>query len=275
MRAKAIILAGLVLTLCQCTKETVQEGHLVIDGWIENGCPPVVMVTSSLVVGTQNQWDKDDLAGSVITDAEVLLSDGEKSVVLTGIPAPEYFPPFIYTTKELLGEPGKTYTLKVRSGKQELSSATALAAPSALDKVWAEQVEEGSYLIHCRFTPRKGECYGFFTRREGKELMYLPAFMSLIDGDAVDGVVDMALTSGIDISSSSRHQQYFSSGERVSLRFCSIDRRVYDFWKGYEDAWLLTHNPFFPVSTDVPTNITGGYGLWAGYSCTYYELLIP
>lgn len=275
MRGKPLLGLLLAFLLCHCAKDTVQEGHLVIDGWIENGRPPVVTVTSSLVVGNQNQWDKEDLAGSVVTDAEVTLSDGTRSVVLTGIPAPDYFPPFVYTTSSLLGEPGKSYTLTVRSGGREVSSTTLLPTPVMLEDIWAEEVEEGSYAIHCRFTPRRGEYYGFFTRREGKELSFLPAFMSLVDGDAVSAQVDMVLTSGIDISSSSRHQQYFAPGETVSVRFCSIDRQVYDFWKGYEDAWLLTHNPFFPVSTDVPTNVRGGYGLWAGYSSSYYEVLIP
>lgn len=265
----------LLAFICCCTHLTEDEERIVIDGWIENGRPPVMTVSASLVVGRHQQWDKDDLAESVLTDAEVTISDGEKSVILTGMAAPDYFPPFIYTTPDLQGEPGKTYSLKVRCGNREVSATTMLPLPAELDLVQAEQVEAGAYVIHCRFTPRKGAYYAFFTRREEKEKTFLPAFMSLIDGDSVLSEVDMRLTSGIDITSSSRHEQYFSSGERVSLRFCVIDRRAYDFWKGYEDAWLLTHNPFFPVSSDIPTNVTGGYGLWAGYSSSYYEIVIP
>lgn len=275
MRGKTLLIPMIALALCHCTKETAQEGHLVIDGWIENGRPPVVTLTSSLVVGSQNQWDKEDLAGSVVTDAQVTISDGTRSVVLTGTQVTDYFLPFVYTTSSLVGEPGKQYTITVRSGGREVSAATTLPTPVTLEEIWAEEVEDGSYAIHCRFSPRRGEYYGFFTRREGKKEAYLPAFMSLVDGDAASARVDMTLTSGIDISSSSRHQQYFASGETVSVRFCSIDRSVYDFWKGYQDAWLLTHNPFFPVSTDVPTNVLGGYGLWAGYSCSYYTITIP
>ena len=272
---KHLLLPLAALVFCHCSKETVPEGNLVVDGWIENGRPPVVMLTRSIVVGKQKQWDMEDMTGRVITDARVTVSDGEKEYVLTGMPSEEHFPPFVYSTTGLLGEPGKSYTLTVRSGEREATARVALPRTAEMDRLEPLPMEGGGYALRCRFKPLKGQYYGFFTRREGKELMFLPAFMSLVNGDTAAPEMEIILTSGVDITSSSRHKMYFESGETVSVRFCTIEREVYEFWKGYEDAWLFTHNPFFPVSSDVPSNIRGGYGLWAGYSSTYYQLTIP
>ena len=165
---KHLLLPLAALVFCHCSKETVPEGNLVVDGWIENGRPPVVMLTRSIVVGKQKQWDMEDMAGRVITDARVTVSDGEKEYVLTGMPSEEHFPPFVYSTTGLLGEPGKSYTLTVRSGEREAMARVALPRTAEMDRLEPLPMEGGGYAIRCRFKPLKGQYYGFFTRREGK-----------------------------------------------------------------------------------------------------------
>ncbi len=105
--------------------------------------------------------------------------------------------------------------------------------------------------------------------------MFLPAFLTLVDGDAVSSEVELTILAGMDLTSSGHYDQLFHSGETVHVRFCTMDRRSYEFWRGYEEAWMLTHNPFFPVTSGVPSNVEGGYGCWAGYGASFFQVDIP
>ena len=262
-----IILAALMC--CFCRPDPIDE-HLVIDGWIDDGGFPVVIVTSSLPV-TQRSWTIDDIGGHVLHLATVNVSDGENSVTLTGMKNDNYFPPYIYTTTHIRGEAGKTYSLTVRYGKTEATATTTIPAPQALTAISAVP-EGGGYAVRCSFTPAAGSYYTFFSRREGVDKMYLPSFLSLVDGDAAAAPVEVGVLRGIDVNSDTGYPSPFGAGDQVSVRFCVCDEVTYDFWRGYEESWLLTHNPFVPVNSGVHSNVSGGYGLWAGYGATTYTI---
>ena len=106
MAFAALVLVSSV-TLTGCAPEPVDE-HIVIDGWIEDGGYPIVILTSSLSVEEGAVWSQDNLRKHVLTTATVTVSDGENSVVLMGKKDDRYFPPYIYTTSWLKGEAGKT-----------------------------------------------------------------------------------------------------------------------------------------------------------------------
>ena len=99
-----------------CNEDLDMEGDnascLVVEGWIEDGGFPVVMLTRSLPVTTEYQ-SMDDLSDYMLRWARVTVSNGEDSVVLTGKYDRGYFPLFIYTTSRMRGEAGKEYTLTV------------------------------------------------------------------------------------------------------------------------------------------------------------------
>ena len=269
MRKLLYTLFALAALVC-CSPEPADE-HIVVDGWIEDGGFPVVMLTSSLPVW-ENTWSAEDLRSHVLTLATVTVSDGENSVVLTGMKNDNYFPPYIYTTSHLRGEAGKTYSLEVKYGRTVVSAVTTIPSPQPLLEVRSELQGDG-YMVYCRFTRQPGSYYAFFSRREGKDKMYLPSFMTLVDGDATAGGAeyDVSVMRGFDINAPEHHEDYYELGDQVSVRFCTMDRDSYEFWKGYEESWIMSHNPFFPVTSGVHSNITGGYGLWAGYGATYCD----
>ena len=68
---------------------------------------------------------------------------------------------------------------------------------------------------------------------------------------------------------------YFTSGDEVSIKFCTMSEDVYKYWEDFEDVSSLSLNPFFPVTRKIRSNIKGGLGYWAGYGSTYYSVQIP
>ena len=111
---KLIIILLALITAAGCSFPDMYdyEPQIVVEGWIEDGGYPVVIVTSTVpVTGDYRYWD--EMQDHIIRWAKVTVSDGEKDVVLTGKMDNDYFPPYVYTTSRLKGESGKTYTLTV------------------------------------------------------------------------------------------------------------------------------------------------------------------
>ena len=84
--------------LWACSKtEEVGRSQLVVEGWIENGGNPVVMVSESIGIATGREMDSKGILDHIAKWAKVSISDGTKTEILTGIPDPDFFPPYIYT----------------------------------------------------------------------------------------------------------------------------------------------------------------------------------
>ena len=266
---------ALTVALAACTAEAPVAEHLVVDGWIEDGGYPVVILTSSVPVGDE-PLALEDLQSHVLKWATVSVSDGENTVFLTGMKNDDYFPPYIYTSYAMKGQAGKKYSLKVRYGETEVSAETTVPAPQSLDTLLAVSTLDG-YAIQARFQPQQDGYYFFFARRAAADSTYLPCMYTLIDGSAVSGQeVSVNMMRGFEILSSEEYGTgIFKSGEHVSVRFCTMDKFSYEFWKGYQEEWVFTHNPFFPALSNAPSNVTGGYGAWVGYGASFYEIDIP
>ncbi len=68
----------------------------------------------------------------------------------------------------------------------------------------------------------------------------------------------------------------WNPGESVSLRLASIGRGSFEFWNGFLEDVINAHNPIYPSSANLPSNIEGGgLGIWYGFSADYGEILLP
>ena len=107
---KHLALIALILAAA-CTPSWQPEGEerLVVEGWIDAGGFPIVMVTTSVPTSTEYQ-NIDDQKNHLARHAKITVSDGENSVILTGMDNKKYFPPYIYTTADMRGVAGKSYT---------------------------------------------------------------------------------------------------------------------------------------------------------------------
>ena len=255
--------------LCGCTVESREE-HLVVEGWIEDGGYPVVLVTSSLLA--EYGWkDEDALRKHILTLATVSVTCGTEKVYLTGQRNDDYYPPYIYTTTDIKGQAGKTYSLEVRYGQTKARATTVIPAAQVLSSASAVRNESDQYSISCKFNAQAGSWYKFFVKRDGKDGMYLSSYLSLVDGDVRQGPVEVVLNRGFDITSYNG-DMWFEPGDVVKIRFCTMDEASFRFWSEYEETGLLSRNPLFPVTTGVHSNVEGGYGCWCGYGAAYYTV---
>ena len=101
---------------------------LVVEGWIEEGLAPVVMVTRAVDLTT----DTASFDGFVEKWARVSIYDGDERYVLTGSVNRDYMPPFIYTSSRLRGQTGHTYRLVVETESDTVEAETTmLPSPSS------------------------------------------------------------------------------------------------------------------------------------------------
>jgi hypothetical protein len=65
-------------------------------------------------------------------------------------------------------------------------------------------------------------------------------------------------------------EYYFEVGDTISVKFCAIDQRQFEFWNVYQSLVLASSNPLATSHSKLPSNIRGGLGIWSGYGATYY-----
>ena len=275
---KRILLAlSLLLPLLSCRKE---EGpvrdRLVVEGWIDSGGNPRVMVTSSFTPGADSVSLKD-LYDHVLRWCKVTLSDGEEETVLTGMYSRDPFPSYIYSTGRMRGEVGKTYTLQVDADGRSASARTTIPPPCRLESLESVSFDgsDSLFLIRARFRwdPERQERYKFFVRIENADSSYVAASMSLSGTVAPDGMTEVTIRPGYSLFR--RKRLAFASGERVFIKISTLEEDLYWFWKTYEDQLSLARTPFFSIDRGLPGNVEGALGYFAGYGSTEYEITLP
>ena len=115
----------------------------------------------------------------------------------------------------------------------------------------------------------------YFTSRGNQQFYPSGIFTDeLVNGKTINNI---ALYAGyIDsLKASGDSLRYFYPGETVTLKWCEIDKKVYNFWNSYIFAQNAIGNPF-STPINLQTNISNGaLGIWAGYGSILYKRVIP
>lgn len=298
---KQNILPGLLVICCigllsSCEKDVdfrLRPGadKVVVEGTIETGLPPYVFLTKS--IGFFSNMDWNTLANAFLHDAVITVSDGSRSVTLKEYPFFHNGASFyLYTVDSadiqaltFRGVAGKTYRLQIDYAGKTYTSGTNIPFPVSLDSLWAlppppEEMPEDypdSRLLYAQYTDpdTPGNRVRYFTQRNGSP--FLAPLYSVYDDAIINGTsVQIQLPSGFNKMDSINRETfgYFYKGDTVVVKWCSIGKPVFDFWRTLEYAYGSTGNPFAsPV--EVSTNISGGaLGVWAGYGSAYDTLVI-
>ena len=95
-----ILLACATFTACMEEEDAELQTQLVVEGWIEDGGYPVVLLgeTHAIDAGMQN------IENYIVRWGKVTISDGTDSVILTGGYDNDFFPPYKYTTFKMTGQ---------------------------------------------------------------------------------------------------------------------------------------------------------------------------
>lgn len=214
----------------------------------------------------------------MINWGKVTISDGEKDVVLTGKKNDDYFPPYIYTTTKLRGEAGKSYSIKVEYSQRTVTAVTTIPEPVELEylNVSKNGDSEDGYVITAglRDNPSSKDYYKVFTKVIGRDSTYAPSFMGLIDDEILSEPVEEFVINNSRSNLREDNDILFKGDDIVMIRFCTLDETSWMYWNDFDEVSSLSTNPFFPVTSKIRSNISGGLGYWAGYGSTYYKVSI-
>lgn len=177
------------------------EPKLVVEGWIEQGKYPQVILTQSAAY-----FDKIDSASmreSVVTTAKVTVSDGEQEEVLTLKKKDAFFPAYVYEGNEIRGNVGKSYSLKIESQGKTYTAETTIPEVAYIDSLWFKALSSKDTLgqIWARVYDDESQAnqYRIFTRRRGKDKGYVPVYLSAISDEIFNGEkVDFTLLRGAE-----------------------------------------------------------------------------
>lgn len=292
-----IALLGMVL-YASCEKEVnvnLSTGvpKLVVDGQIETNGYPFVVLTKS--VGYFSKIDLSVIENSFVHGAVVKVSDGITTIQLkeypldTGLNGANKF--YIYTVDTadasslaFKGVSERTYTLTIEHEGKTYSSVTKIPEVKGLDSVWFRKPKgtppiAASMLMFVKYSDpdTPGNYARYFTRRNSE--LFLPGSSSVFEDDIVNGITidSLQIEAGYDRSKEPNRDSsgYFFMNDTVTLKWCAIDRGVYNFFNTLDYATGTVGNPF-ASPTSVTTNIKGGaLGIWAGYGSWYVTKVVP
>lgn len=264
-----------------------RESRLVVDGTIEAGHPPVVYLTKSLNFFEPISPEK--LTGLFVHDAVVTVSDGDRTQALQEHrqPSPGGYDLYYYSVDSadgpFLGENGKTYTLTVQhDGEVYTASSTIPQSRRTLNKLYykegVDKDDSTKILLYGQFTdpPGLGNYTRYFTKVNSDR--FLPGLNSVYDDKMVDGKsFEMQIENGVDRNAEIDYETYafFRKGDSITVKYCNVDKQVFDFWRTMEFSYGSIGNPF-SSPTRVTGNVSNGaLGYFGGYSVQYSSIIIP
>ena len=310
---KLIYIAILSTMISSCTKEVLvdipeSEEKLVVDGRIETGEPPVILLTRS-----NNIYDETSgnlLLESLVSGATVTVSDGSNSVVLDEI-CSQSLPPgteeaiasflnidpqeledvnicfYSTTNTAIYGQIGKTYNLEIDFEGEQYNSTTQILQPHILDSLyWKEDPDnpDNGYSWMTLTDPAgQFDAYFWECRRinlsgDGEPIddRYRTTFNPAFDDAFFDGLTfDFAYENPFNFNQETPPEErgFYQRGDTVVVKFSKINKPVYEFME-MKYTQLQTGGSPFATPSNLPSNISNGaLGVWAGYSPNYDTLI--
>ena len=285
----SLILSIVIMIISSCQKDITIDipanvEKLVVEGYVEQGLKPVVYLSKSVDYYAEiNSTTVLDLA---ITDAKVWISDGQTTDTLAGSFTLDRFPFWVYESNNIVGEIGKTYDLMIETADgKTYSSKTKINTPVPLDSVWFEVFGDYDSLGFAwalfEDPDTLGNNYRWLAKRNTKDDDFVFPLGSEFDDRFINGKkFEIAFQRGSVYNSeaeddNNEEEGFFKKGDTVTVKFCTIEPDVYEFWRKAETEIFNNGNPF-AAPTTVPTNIEGGaIGVWCGYGASYHTFIAP
>ncbi|TAH06810.1 MAG: DUF4249 domain-containing protein [Sphingobacteriia bacterium] len=287
-------LMGLVILL-GCEKDITfeplqQEPKLVVDAEIENGRPPIVVLSNSL--NYFSTIDTAALFNSFVKNAVVNIFDGTKKHTLryfefrssNGIRYAFYTNDPADPSGVLLGAEGKTYRLTIETGGKLYNSTTTIPnITKKVDSLWWKPVpnrpvNDSFRVLMARITdpPGLGNYIRYFTKVNSED--FLPGFNSVYDDVVIDGkTYNTDVDKGVDKNRILERENFgfFKSGDTVTVRLSNIDKASFDFWRTWEFTFQSIGNPFSAPGVVTGNINNGALGAFCGYGSQYRRIIIP
>lgn len=265
-----------VFASCEDNYSAPQESEIVVEGWIEEGGFPVVMLTKSVAIQKEYQ-NLSDLDDNLIRWAKVTIYDGNDSIILTGKYDDAYMPPYIYTTSKMSGQAGHTYTLKVEYQDYLATASTTILPAPVIEHVTVERSDESDTLYQVKIQfyedPLQKNYYQVFSRVGGNNKQFLASFMGTLDDQILDTHPIVPVYRGRQLGSGT-YLSNFKKSDSVVIKLSQIDAISYNFWDDYTKNLSLSGFLMLPPYSNIRSNITGGTGYWCGMGSSVRYVII-
>lgn len=267
-----------MLTSCDEEHLAVIQPQLVVEGWIEDGGYPVVIVTSSIPI-SEEYMPAEVLSDYIVRWATVTVYCDEDSAVLTGKYDNGFFPPYIYTTSRMKGEQGKTYSLKVEYKDMVATATTTIPSRPDVIRFRLEKCEDSDsmYQVKVVFADNREEknYYQLFSRVGAGNKQYLASYLGSMDDDVLGDTTEVAVYRGHEVFTAMDYTPYFRPNDTISVKLSEIDEASYHFWDDYIKILSLSKNPFMAPQRSIRYNIVNGSGYWCGMNSVKDYFVIP
>lgn len=276
MKNFALILPFLLLFL-GCERTKTQPETIVVEGWIEDGKHPVVLLHRAVQLTDKEIGTDEMVKQSLIYTANIMVSDGADSVHLIGKIDTTMLPPYYYHNVRITGKAGKTYTLTVNYHGQKLTAKTTIPSVVPIDSVCVNSTYENDkkkeVIVHFKDNAATADYYALFYRT-GQQRQYVLASLGIRDDVAQQGQsIEWRLNRSNTLLDSSK-DFYFSAGDTVHVKLSHLDAESYSFWTSFASTSEANTWLFMPKA-QISTNIEGGLGYWCGYGSDEKQLIIP
>tara|TARA_R110002072_G_scaffold16048_1_gene63424 strand:+ start:10456 stop:11403 length:948 start_codon:yes stop_codon:yes gene_type:complete len=310
---KIVYLLSVLFFISSCTKEVVIdipgfEEQMVVDGRIETGQPPLVLLSKSKDIYAPT--DLNAFLSSFISGAQVTVSNGTTTVQLIeictdnlpvgsevfvsqllGIPVADLASVKIcgYTSLDplIFGEIGKTYDLTINFEGKTYGASTKIEIPVPLDLTyWKPDGSNTNYgYSWATLSDPVGQydAYMWEVKRINQDVNGDPLdanfqkpFGPVFDDEFFDGLTfdfffDNPSAYGDTIPEDAHG--LFTLGDTLVIKFSKIDKAVFEFLEKKEVQLVTAGNPF-ATPTNIPNNLSGGaLGIWAGFSPVFDTLV--
>ncbi|MGZ4034462.1 MAG: DUF4249 domain-containing protein [Bacteroidia bacterium] len=261
------------------------DGKIVIEGNIENGKYPEVIITKTIPLFSSISGTS--ASDFYVLDAHVYVSNGTITDTLSLTIDSASSLGVVYKGNTITGVVGQTYSLKVVAANGKIYTATtSIPTPVPLDSVWWKKQPPNDTLgfanAHLSDPPGLGNNYRWYAKRPTKDRRFIAPGGATFDDKLINGKsFDFAYTKGYDPTDNVHSVQNDPDGERyyyrktdtIYIKFCSIDRASKDFYTTFENSISNNGNPFASPVT-ILSNIDGGaLGVWCGLGATYDTIM--
>jgi len=305
----SLIYIAAIVFLVGCIEEYVPETQesdqqYVVEGFVEAGegsNPTFVLITQSIPF--LSTIDLDAFNRLFVNNAEVVVNDGSKDVVLTELCLSELPDDLKTLAAEALGldpdsltldicayvdllneidrKEGGTYNLTINiEDESPITASTTIPQFVPLtDLRWDDPPGEPSDTIARLWVTiddpvNEANFYRFFTEQNNEGL--IAPFASVTNDAFFDGQkFEFPLN-----KAEPRDQEfdpdtfgYYYRGDSIRIKWLTIDEAHFNFWNTLE----FSRNNAGPFSSynRVTSNVDGALGVWGGYAVGFYEEVVP
>ena len=265
----------LLLSLYSCVREEVDHTKMVVEGWIDAGKHPIVMLHTSYSLSLSEPDSTtllDVLEQHMVLFGKVVIFDGEDSVILTGRVDTNYLPPYIYTTTKMQGEVGKSYSLHATYKSFSAKSKTIIPEKAIFDSIRTDINNQKVHVIGYANQLEIGEPY-IIMARTTKDKQYKICPMGAFR--ASQKQLKMTINNPINFTGEGMILQTLfpqTDSVDIAIKFAKVGEAEYQFWDSYI-AQNLTQGLFFmETHSNIISNIQDGNGYWCGMGASEYTI---